>query len=86
MKKKPYYLFAWIFGEAAFFLTIGVVVLYIILNSVAGATSGSITLFTNWYQTLLFVCDVVCLLGVGVFVTLAIMQKIKMGKGEENEA
>lgn len=87
MKKKPYYLFAWLLAEAVFFLTIAVVALYIVLNSIAGATSGSITLFTNWYQTLLFVLDVVCVLGIGVFVFLSIMQKKKLKKGDKtNEA
>lgn len=86
MKKKPYYLFAWLLAEAVFFLTIAIVVLFIVLNSIAGATSGSITLFTNWYQTLLFVIDVLCVVGIAVFVFLSIRQNKKLKKGEENEA
>ena len=57
-KKFPWGVFAWIFAEIAFFLTLGVVAAYVILNAIAGATSGGITLFTNWWQTLLFVADV----------------------------
>lgn len=64
MKKKPYYLFAWILGEIAFFITVAVIAIYFLLNGIAGATSGSITLFTNWYQTLLFIADVLCFIGI----------------------
>ncbi len=58
MKKLPWKLFAWICVEVAFFLTFGIVVAFLILNGIAGATSGGITLFTNWWQTLLFVADI----------------------------
>ena len=58
VKKFPWGVFAWIFAEITFFLTLGVAVAYVILNAIAGATSGGITLFTNWWQTLLFVADV----------------------------
>ena len=57
VKKFPWGVFAWIFAEIAFFLTLGIVVAYVILNAIAGATSGGITLFTNWWQTALFVAD-----------------------------
>lgn len=83
MKKKPYYLFAWILGEIAFFITVAVIAIYFLLNGIAGATSGSITLFTNWYQTLLFIIDVLCFIGIGIFVYLSIKQKKKLKK-EEN--
>lgn len=86
MKKKPYYLFAWLLGEAAFFITIAVVVLYFVLNSIAGATSGSITLFTNWYQILLFILDVLCFVGIGVLVYLSIKQKKELKKEEKIDA
>ena len=58
VKKFPWGVFAWIFAEITFFLTLGVIVAYVILNAIAGATSGGITLFTNWWQTTLFVADV----------------------------
>ena len=83
MKKKPYYLFAWILGEIVFFITVAVIAIYFLLNGIAGATSGSITLFTNWYQTLLFIADVLCFIGIGIFVYLSIKQKKKLKK-EEN--
>ena len=57
-KKFPWGVFAWIFAEIAFFLTLGVIAAYVILNAIAGATSGGITLFTNWWQTVLFAADV----------------------------
>lgn len=86
MKKKPYYLFAWLLGEAAFFITIAVVVLYFVLNAIADATSGSITLFTNWYQILLLILDVLCFVGIGVLVYLSIKQKKELKKEEKIDA
>ena len=62
-KRFPWGVFFWIFVEIAFFLTLGVVVAYLILNAIAGATSGGVTLFTNWWQTALFAGDVVAVLG-----------------------
>lgn len=62
-KRFPWGVLAWIFAEIAFFLTLGVVVAYLILNAIAGATSGGVTLFTNWWQTALFIGDAVAVLG-----------------------
>ena len=84
MKKVPWNLLAWICLEVAFFLTFGIVVAFLILNGIAGATSGSITIFTNWWQTLLFVADV---LFVGGAVACFVMKYRvrKSVKEEENK-
>lgn len=59
MKKKIHWgVLAWVCAEIAFFLTLAVVVAFVILNAIAGATSGGVTLFTNWWQTVLFIADV----------------------------
>jgi membrane protein implicated in regulation of membrane protease activity len=67
MKKVPWDVFAWICMELAFFLTLGIVVAYIALNAVAGATSGGVTLFTNWWQSALFIGDIVAIVGAVFF-------------------
>lgn len=89
-KKRPYYLLAWFLVEAVFFLTIAVVAVFIILNSIAGSTSGSITIFSNWYQVLLFVADCLCFVGVVTFFALELKQrkdlkKVKQGSKQDEK-
>lgn len=82
MKKLLWTLFAWICIEIAFFLTVGVVAAFLILNAIAGATSGSITLFTNWWQTLLFIFDVLFVGGAAVCFVMNYLTKKKVnGEG-----
>ena len=57
-----------------FYLTAGIVAAYIILNAVAGATNDAVGLFDNWWQTLLFVLDVVVAL---LFVCSVVMFVLK---------
>lgn len=60
MKKRiPWGVLAWVCAEVAFFLTLAIVAAFVVLNGIAGATSGGITLFTNWWQTILFVVDLI---------------------------
>lgn len=69
MKKIPWGPLFWFFLTDVFFLTMAIIVVYMVLNAIAGATSGSITIFQNWYQILLFVLDVICacLMGICTF-------------------
>lgn len=86
MKKKiPWGVFCWICAEIVFFLTLGVVVAFVILNAVAGATSGGITLFTNWWQTLLFVADLIFLCLLAVCFAMFVRRKIITRKGKEEK-
>ncbi len=88
MKKAPWHIFAWLCGEIVFFLTAAIIAVYLILNAIAGATSGSITLFTNWYQTLLFVADIVFIVATVGFAFLHFKKKamLKAESGETKEA
>ena len=83
MKKKkiPWGVLFWVCAEIAFFLTLAVVVAFIILNAIAGATSGGVTLFTNWWQTVLFIADVLI---VACLVFCAVMYFTK-GKNKTEE-
>lgn len=59
MKKLPWGLIAGLCGVIAFYTIIGTIAAYFILNAVAGATTEAASIFGTWYQTLLFVCDIV---------------------------
>lgn len=85
MKKLHWGLFAWICLEVAFFLTFGIVVAFLILNGIAGATSGSITIFTNWWQTLLFIADVLFVGGAVACFVMKHLAKKKPDALEENK-
>ncbi len=68
---------AWALGILVFYLTAGVCVAYFVLSQVAAQTSQIVTLFDNWWQTLLFVCDIVC--GVGMLGSIALYVCKKIG-------
>ncbi len=70
MKKAPWHFFAWLCVEMVFFITVAIVAVYLILNAIAGATSGSITLFTNWYQVALLAADALFIVLTIVFAAL----------------
>lgn len=75
MKKIPFGFLTGLFAILLFYLTAAVVALYVILNIVAGATGQSVNLFDNWYQTLLFVLDVICVIGFVVCLVFLILKK-----------
>lgn len=80
MNKIPWGIIAGVCAMAVFFTTIGVIGAFLVLNSVAGQTNNAATLFDTWYQTLLFVADLIFLLG---FVASAAMYAIKARRGGE---
>lgn len=83
MKKKiPWGVFAGLCGIFAFYLTAIVVVCFVIFKEVAANTGQVATLFDSWWQTLLFILDIVMLVGFVAFITLFIIKK----KGEKNES
>lgn len=84
MKKKiPWGVLAWVCVEIVFFLTVGIVVAFLILDAVAGATSGGVTIFTNWWQTLLFIADLIFLAGLIVCATMYILTRSARKSKEE---
>ena len=85
MQKVPWGVFAGICFIALFWLTAGVIAAYIITNAVAEATNSSVGLFDNWYQTLLFVLDVVFILLFAVCVVLfALKRRYKSSAAAQN--
>lgn len=65
-----------------FYLTAGFIVAWMILDRIAAQTSYSASPFENWWQTLIFVLDVVfALCAAGSFVAMAISRR-KVIEGE----
>lgn len=70
LKKVPWGILAGAFAIATFYLTFGVIVAYLVVDSIAAATSTRATLFSEWWLGLLFIADVICAIAmVGSFVT-----------------
>ena len=63
MKKLPWGIFAGVCAMAVFFATVGVIAAFIVLNSIAGQTNTTATLFDEWYQTVLFIADIIFAMG-----------------------
>lgn len=82
MKKLPWGIFAGICAMIAFFAITGTVAAYIILNGVAAQTSETVTLFDNWYQTVLFVLDILSILGFAGCMAMFVLKQ-KSLKAEE---
>lgn len=84
MKKLPWGIIAGICAIIVFFTITGTIAAFIVLNGIAAQTNESATLFDEWWQTALFVADIVFSLGLigscGMYVL-----KIKGDRGERNE-
>lgn len=85
MKKIPWGIIAGICGIFAFYLTAIVIVCFIVFSEVAATTGQVATLFDSWWQTLLFVLDVLfLLLFIGAMVFFVLKKKASK-RGETNE-
>lgn len=84
MKKTPWDVFAWICVELAFFLTLGIVAAYVLLNAVAGATSGNTGLFGSWWQVLLFIADIIVVFGAVFFFYMHFRKKAALKERKRN--
>lgn len=75
----------WAFALAVIYLTVGVIVSYVILEQIAQAINAHATLFGEWYQTLMFVLDIVCFIGlvgsIVMFIKTREKHSQKAGKG-----
>ncbi len=61
-----------------------IIVVYLVLNAIAGSTSGSITIFQNWYQVLIFVLDLICVFLMGICTFFYFKNKKKKEQVNEN--
>ena len=80
MKKTPWGIWAGVFAIAVFYLTLGVVASYIILDAVAGQTNTDATLFDQWWQVLLLGADAVCFLGFVISLIARASKAVAKGK------
>lgn len=69
MKKLPWGIIAGICAMIVFFATVGIIAAFIVLNGIASQTNTFATLFDEWWQTALFVADIV--FGLGLLGSLA---------------
>lgn len=65
----------WAFALAVIYLTVGVIVSYVILEQIAQAINAHATLFGEWYQTLMFILDIVCFIGLVGSIVMFIITK-----------
>ncbi len=65
-----------------FFLTVGTIAVYMLLNGVAAQTNDTASFFGEWYQVLMFVFDIVFALGFAGSLTMFILRE-KADRAEE---
>lgn len=86
MKKKRHWgFFAGLCGIFAFYLTVAFVALGLILGRIEAETNGQVNLFGTWWQILIFVVDLLCLLGMAAFIVLSVLSKKRMGDENAGE-
>lgn len=86
LRKVPWGVIGGICIIAVFYITAGIIAAYIITNAVAGATNRSVGLFGSWWQTLLFILDIVLALACGwSFVMRFLVRGRKAVKGGAEE-
>lgn len=73
-KKIPWGIIAGVCAILFFFATLAVVALYVINSGVAAQTNQTATIFATWYQTLIFIVDIIVFLGFGGSFTMYILK------------
>lgn len=74
-KKRHWGFFAGLCGIFVFYLTVAVVAVTLILGRIEAETNGSANLFGTWYQTLMFVADLVFLLGMIACIVMSVVAR-----------
>lgn len=85
-KKKPWVFLTGLCGILVFYLTVAVIAAFMVLDRIEAETNGHTTLFGTWWQTLLFIADIVCVCGAAVFAVLAVVSANKAKKSVEAKA
>lgn len=83
LNKIPWGIVAGLCGIIVFYTITATVVSYTVLSIIAGATTDGAGLFGTWYQTLLFVADVVFGLAFIASVGMYSLGKINARKAKE---
>ncbi len=85
-QKTPWGAIAWGLGILVFYLTAGIIAAYFVLSQVAAQTSQVITLFSNWWQTLMFVADVLFAAGTVACIVFYARKKCLSAKAQGGKA
>ena len=83
LHRVPWGIIAGVCGVIVFYTIIGTIASHSILSSIAAATTDTAGLFDTWYQSLLFVCDIIFGIGFVAGLTLFILSKVRK---EDKEA
>ncbi len=75
MKKVPWGIIMGICAMFVFFLTVGLVAVHLGLNGIAEQTNESIAFLGVWYEVLMFVFDIVFVLGFAGSLTMYIFKE-----------
>ena len=82
MKKLPCGIIMCVCAMLVYFLTVGTIAVYMLLNGVAAQTNDTASFFGEWYQVLMFVFDIVFALGFAGSLTMFILRE-KADRAEE---
>lgn len=76
-RKTPWGTFAGFCGVAVFYLTVAVAVAFAILDRIQAETQNQATLFDTWWQIVLFVVDILFVVGTAICIVMAVRNKKK---------
>ncbi len=82
-RSKLFAFFAGLSGITVFYLTLAVILANVISSRIEAETNGASGIFATWWQTLLFVLDIVFALACAAFIVLAVMTKKKARSEQE---
>ncbi len=85
IKKFPFAIVAGISAILAFYGIFAFVAVYIVNSGVAAQTSETVSMFASWWQVLLFVLDIVFVLGCLAMIALSIVQKKMYPRVDDEE-
>ena len=85
IQKIPFSILAGVCAMLSFFGIAGFIAANIYLNGVAAQTSETVSMFANWWQTLLFVLDIVFVIGLIATSVFAVIQRVKYPKVDDEE-
>ncbi len=74
VRKIPWGIIAGAAGMIVLFATVAFVLIYVVLSGVAAQTAEAVTVFENWYQTLIFVVDIIAFVVFAGSLTMWIMR------------
>lgn len=74
-KKFPWGIIAGACAIAVFYATAAIIILFMVGSGVKGQTNETASLFDEWYQTLLFVADLIFFLAMAASSVMSVLTK-----------